>query len=163
MTHNRSTLDKHYERYSEQRMPSTELAAPSPRGTFAKLRDALGDSDGSSNSLVSSSNSDHPDAPLSHRPTTSDGVTGRLRDRLKRKSVDERRGSQDLGEKLSNLISRGRSKAKKAQAEHLDHQLSVDSGTGGLGISRNLSGSSLDLAGSGRSSLLTDGESEHEG
>jgi hypothetical protein len=149
-------------------MPSTELAAPSSRGKLSKVKNALGDSNGSSNSLASSSNSDIPDADLSLRPTTSDGVTGKLRDRLRRKSVDDRRGSQDseLGkrERLSNLISRKKNQAKNALSSDSDRQLTVDSSSNGnLGIKGNLSSSSLDLAGSGRSSLLTDGESEHEG
>lgn len=147
-------------------MPSIELAAPSPRGKLSKLKHALGDSNGSSNSLASSSNSDVPDADLTLRPTTSDGVTGKLRDRLRRKSVDDRRDSQDSGkrERLSNLIARQKSKAKNALSSDSDRQLTVDSSSNGnLGIAGNLSGSSLDLAGSGRSSLLTDGESEHEG
>ena len=113
---------------------------------------------------VSSSNSDNPDAGLSLRPTTSDGVTGKLRDKLRRKSVDDRRDSADAGKRLSNLIpSRRKSKLKKERLGDLDQQTTLDSRAGSLGISGNLSGSSLDLAGSGRSSLFTDGESEHEG
>ena len=113
--------------------------------------------------MVSSSNSDNPDADLSLRPTTSDGVTGKLRDKLRRKSVDDRRDSADAGKRLSNLIPSRRSKRKKDKQDDLDRQTTLDSQTGSLGISGNLSGSSLDLAGSGRSSLFTDGESEHEG
>ena len=146
-------------------MPSTDLAAPLPRGKLSKLKHALGDSNGSSNSLVSSSNSDAPETDLSLRPTTSHGVTGKLRDRLRRKSVENRRDSQDSGNRLSNLMSRRKSKAKKDESNELNRSSTVDSSSNGnLGISgTNLSGSSLDLAGSGRSSLLTDGESEHEG
>jgi hypothetical protein len=144
-------------------MPSTDSSAPSTRGTLARLRDKLGDSNESSNSLASSSNSDDPNADLSLRPTTSDGVAGKLRDKLRRRSVDNRRDSEDSGKRLSNLMSRSRkSKSKNALSSDLDRQLSVDSNNGNLGIS-GLSTSSLDLAGSGRSSLFTDGESEHEG
>lgn len=142
-------------------MPSTELNASSPRRTLSKLRRNLGDSNGSSNSLASSSNSDDPTADLSLRPTTSDGVTGKLRDKLRRKSVDDRRDSQDSGKRLSQLIPRRKSKAREKKSSDLDRQLSPEPGNGNLGISGiNHSGSSLDLAGSGRSSLLTDGESD---
>ena len=144
-------------------MPSTENSAPSPRGTLARLRDKLGDSNESSNSLASSSNSDDQNADLRLRPTTSEGVGTKLKDKLRRKSVDTRRDSQDSGRRLSNLMSRRRkSKSKNAASSDLDRQWSVDSNNGNLGIS-GLSTSSLNLAGSGRSSLFTDGESEREG
>jgi hypothetical protein len=148
---------------SQHKMPSTDRSAPSPRGTLARLRDKLGDSNESSNSLASSSNSDDPNADLSLRPTTSDGVGTKLRDKLRRKSVDNRRDSEDSGKRLSNLMSRSRRRKPKnvSSSDLLDRQLSVDSNNGNLGL--NLSTSSLDLAGSGGSSLLTDGESENEG
>ena len=130
---------------------------------MARLRDKLGDSNGSSNSLGSSSNSDDPNADLTLRPTTSDGVGQKLKDKLRRKSVDTRRDSEDSGKRLSNLMPRSRRSkpTNVSSSDLLDRQLSVDSNNGNLGL--NLSTSSLDLAGSGRSSLLTDGESENEG
>ena len=144
-------------------MPSTDLGAPSPRGKLSKLRRNLGDSNDSSNSLASSSNSEDPNADLTLRPTTSEGVGSKLRDRLRRKSVDDRRESTDSGKRLSNLIPRRKSKPKNSTTSDLSQQIIAQPGNGNLNLAGNLSGSSLDLAGSGRSSLLTDGESDHDG
>ena len=142
-------------------MPATDAGAPSPRGTFSRLRRNLGDSNESSNSLASSSNSDDPNASPSRRLSTADGVGVKLRDRLRRKSLDDRRGSNDSGNRLSNLMHGRKSKLKTTKADDPEQQLSADSGSGNLGLLGNQSDSSL-LAGSGRSSLLTDGESENE-
>ena len=145
-------------------MPATDLAAPLPRGKLSsKFRRKLGDSNDSSNSLASSSTSEDPNAEQSLRPSTSDGAGGRLKNRLRRKSVDDRRGSNDAGKRLSNLMPGRKDRPKKTDWNEPERQLSADSGTGNLGLLGNQSDSSIGLAGSGRSSLLTDGESDHEG
>ena len=139
-------------------------ATPSPRGTLSRLKRNLGDSNESNNSLASSSNSDDPNASSGLQPTTAEGVGRKLRARLRRRSVDDRRDSNDSGKRLSNLIPGRKNKPKKTDSDELERQSSVDSAAGnvGLGLVGNQSDSSL-LAGSGQSSLLTDGESEHEG
>ena len=144
-------------------MPATDLAAPSPRGTLSRLRRKPGDSNESSNSLASSSNSDDPSASPGLRASISEGVGRKLKDRLRRKSVDDRRGSNESRNRFSNFLLDRKNKVKETDSNGLDRQLSIDSGSGNLALYQNQSDSSLGLAGSGQSSLLTDGESEHEG
>ena len=82
---------------------------------------------------------------------------------LLRKSVDDRRGSNDSGRRLSTLLSGRRNKLKKTTSTDLEKHLSVNSSSGNLELSGNRSDSSLGLAGSGHSSILTDDNSDQEG
>ena len=137
-------------------MSSNELATPPSQGPL-NPGEGLGDSNTSSNSLVSSSNDDDPGADLSLRPTSSAGLS-KLTDRLRKKSVDERRGSNDSGRRLSTL----KNKLKKTKSKDVRPSPSFGLETGAFSLSQNQSNSSLGLASSSRSSLLTDDNSENE-
>ena len=144
-------------------MPSTGATSPSPSGALSKLRRKAGASNDSSNSLESSSNSDNPYADPALQPT--DSGLGKLRDKFRRKSVDDRggkRGSQDSGRRLSALVPNRRNKLRKVASSDLQQQSSLSSSTGNLAITGNRSDSSLGVGGSGHSSLLTDDNSENE-
>ena len=144
-------------------MASTEQPTPSPRSAFFKLRpkDTRNES---TNSLDTSSNSDDLNIDGgSLRPSTSEGST-RFRDRLRRKSVDDRRDSNDSGRRLSTLLSGRRNKLKKTPStDNLENRLRPKTSNGNLELSGNRSDSSLGLGGSGHSSLLTDDNSDSEG
>ena len=146
-------------------MPSTDLATPPPRG-LSKLRRLEGGSNHSTNSLVSSSNSDDPNTDPNLQQLNTEGGTGKLMDRLRRKSIqdDSRRGSKDTGKRISVLLPGRKNKLKKQpSSEQLERHLSTDSGAGNLALARNQSDSSLGQDGSGHSSLLSDDISDHEG
>ncbi|KAK3701386.1 hypothetical protein LTR37_015484 [Vermiconidia calcicola] len=147
-------------------MSTTDLPLPAPR-SVSKLRRKLGKNNDSSNSLAESSNDDDPNADASRRSSTSGGL-GKLKDRMRRKSVDERRRSDDSGKRLSAIIPDRKSRRlEKEKSSEFERNGSTDSGTGPAHptfmLPTSRSDSSLNLAGSGRSSLLTDDNSEHEG
>lgn len=144
-------------------MPATDVATPPSRGGLSRLRRNQGDgANDSTNSLISSSNSDDPngDSGVGLRPTSSGGI-GKLTDRLRRRSVDDRRGSDDSGKRLSALIPSRRNKLKRAKSSELKRN--AEPGSTGLPQSNNGSDSSLAQAGSGRSSLFTEDNSDIEG
>ena len=144
-------------------MPTTDSGTSSPRGALSKLRRNQGGSNNSSASLASNSNSDDPNADSERRLSTASGI-GKLKERLRRKSVDDRRGSDDSESRLSKLISSGRNSPKKTPPTDFERSLNVETSDGGnLDLSGNRSDSSLALDGSGRSSILTDDNSEPEG
>lgn len=143
-------------------MASTDQPTPSPRSAFFKLRPKDSRNE-SSNSLDTSSNSDDLNVDGGTlRPSTSEGST-RFRDRLRRKSVDDRRDSNDSGRRLSTLLSGRRNKLKKTPSTDLEKYLRPKTSNGNLELSGNRSDSSLGLDGSGHSSLLTDDNSDQEG
>lgn len=144
-------------------MPATDVATPPSRRGVSRLRRIQGEGNNdSTNSLVSSSNSDDPnaDSGVGLRPASSGGI-GKLTDRLRRRSVDDRRGSEDSAKRLSALIPGRRNKLKRAKSSDLNP--TADSPGTGLTQSNNASDSSLAQAGSGRSSLFTDDNSDIEG
>lgn len=148
-------------------MSATIDSTPSPRGALSKLRRNQGGSNNSANSLADSSNSDDPNADPERRPSTSSGI-GKLKERIRRKSVQEdRRPSADAGNRLSKVLSGRKNKLRKTPSTDLEGRLRVDesSSTGNLALSGNRSDSSLgpDLNGSGRSSILTEDNSDGEG
>jgi hypothetical protein len=142
-----------------------DLASPPSRG-IARLQRNQGSNEeqnNSTNSLVSSSNSDDPnqDSP-GLRPTSSSGI-GKLADRIRRKSVDDRRGSTDSGKRLSALIPGRRNKLKRVKSSELS-PLATPDDDGALTLQKTQSDSDISLAqeGSGRSSLFTEDNSDRE-
>lgn len=146
-------------------MPLIDLSTPPSRG-LSRLRRNHGDSDpsrnNSTNSLVSSSNSDDPngDSGVGLRPVTSGGI-GKLTDRIRRKSIDDRRSSADAGKRLSSLLSGRKHRLKRAKSSELGSSNGNADGST-LALPGNQSDSSLAQEGSGRSSLLTDDNSDPE-
>ncbi len=145
-------------------MPAPDFSTP-PGRELSKLLRRQGDSkNDSSNSLAESSNSDDPnrESGVGLRPTSSRGME-RLADRIRRRSVDDRRGSADSGKRLSSLLPAKLSKLKRTKSsEEIKAEPTPSNDT--LLLTGNQSDSSLAQEGSGRSSLLTDDNtSDHEG
>lgn len=134
------------------------MSSPSPRRALTKLRRLRDGSDNSTHSQDEDSASDEQGSNLSLQPTITGGNS--LRDRLRRKSVDDRPDSRDSGSRLSTLI---RNKFKKNDGNDSNTNLSTDGGNDSLQITGNHSASSLGVDDSGHSSLLTDDDSEQEG
>ncbi|KAI7329283.1 hypothetical protein KC315_g6232 [Hortaea werneckii] len=141
-------------------MPTIEHNTASPRRTLSKLRRNKGVANASTNSLASGS-ADGDDSSEGGLRVSMDAALEKVRGRARRKSADDRRGSDDTASKrLSGLISR-KKPASKRDKQGLERNLSAPSGEDSLSISGNRSeGSLLD---SGRSSQFTDDDSEHPG
>lgn len=141
-------------------MPTIEHNTASPRRTLSKLRRNKGVANASTNSLASGS-ADGDDSSEGGLRVSMDAALEKVRGRARRKSADERRGSDDTASRrLSGLISR-KKPASKRERQGLERNLSAPSGEDSLSISGNRSeGSLLD---SGRSSQFTDDDSEHPG
>lgn len=144
-------------------MAATESGTPSPRGALSKLRRNKGLASASTNSLVSGDGDDSSENGSGIRASI-DAAVDKVRERTRRPSDAGRRGSGDAAKRLSNLIPR-RKRGSKQEDLGLDRELGgVDGehGNGSLPVSGNRSDSSL-LSASGRSSLLTDENSDVEG
>ncbi|KAI7194908.1 hypothetical protein KC363_g1887 [Hortaea werneckii] len=141
-------------------MPTIEHNTASPRRTLSKLRRNKGVANASTNSLASGS-ADGDDSSEGGLRVSMDAALEKVRGRARRKSADDRRGSDDTASRrLSGLISR-KKPASKRDKQGLERNLSAPSGEDSLSISGNRSeGSLLD---SGRSSQFTDDDSEHPG
>ncbi|KAI6837008.1 hypothetical protein KC367_g702 [Hortaea werneckii] len=141
-------------------MPTIEHNTASPRRTLSKLRRNKGVANASTNSLASGS-ADGDDSSEGGLRVSMDAALEKVRGRARRKSADDRRGSEDTASRrLSGLISR-KKPASKRDKQGLERNLSAPSGEDSLSISGNRSeGSLLD---SGRSSQFTDDDSEHPG
>ncbi|KAI7287285.1 hypothetical protein KC345_g626 [Hortaea werneckii] len=141
-------------------MPTIEHNTASPRRTLSKLRRNKGVANASTNSLASGS-ADGDDSSEGGLRVSMDAALEKVRGRARRKSADERRGSDDTtSRRLSGLISR-KKPAFKRDKQGLERNLRAPSGEDSLSISGNRSeGSLLD---SGRSSQFTDDDSEHPG
>ncbi|KAI7427147.1 hypothetical protein KC336_g6067 [Hortaea werneckii] len=141
-------------------MPTIEHNTASPRRTLSKLRRNKGVANASTNSLASGS-ADGDDSSEGALRVSMDAALEKVRGRARRKSADDRRGSDDTASRrLSGLISR-KKPASKRDKQGLERNLSAPSGEDSLSISGNRSeGSLLD---SGRSSQFTDDDSEHPG
>ena len=148
-----------------------DQGAPSPRGALSRLRRNKGPANASTNSLASASADDNDSSEGGGGLRASmDATLERVKSRTKR-AVEDRRGSNgddgssrrgskdDSGRRLSNLIPR----RKRASKPNLERNLSAHSGDSaeGRSIASNHSDLSL-LDGSGRSSLLTDDNSDTE-
>lgn len=149
-------------------MPATDPSTPPLRG-LARLKRNPGDNgNDSTNSLVSSSNSDDPtaEAGVGLRPSSAGGI-GKLADRLRRRSVDDRRDSADAGNRLSALLPGRRNKLKRTKSSDLKVGIGAEDDICQdqlpCGLPNNHSDSSLVDGGSGRSSLFTEDNSDHEG
>ena len=136
------------------------LAEPPPRG-LSKLRSrGKGIVSASTTSLTNSSGDGDDKSALSATDngllrSSMDAAIDKVRDRTRRRSVDDRRGSDDVpGRRLSTLVSKTKRKIKGEKGSEPDRTLSVDS----FGFEGNQSDSASPLDGSGRSSLLTDDE-----
>jgi hypothetical protein len=143
-------------------MPTADLATPPSRGLSRFKRSQGNGENNSTNSLVSSSNSDDPntESGVGLRPNSSGGIA-KLADRIRRKSVDDRRGSVDSGKRLSSLLPGRRNKLKRTKSSELS-STNVEAESGATALTGNQSDSSLAEEGSGRSSLLTEDNSDHE-
>ncbi|KAI7513991.1 hypothetical protein KC347_g991 [Hortaea werneckii] len=141
-------------------MPTIDHNTASPRRTLSKLRRNKGVANASTNSLASGS-ADGDDSSEGGLRVSIDAALEKVRGRARRKSADDRRGSDDTASRrLSGLISR-KKPASKRDKQGLERNLSAPSGEDSLSISGNRSeGSLLD---SGRSSQFTDDDSEHPG
>jgi hypothetical protein len=141
----------------------------SPRGPLAKLRrNNKGDLNTSTTSLASSSGEGDDSGGDKERKVENAGLRasvetaiGKVKDRTRRGSVDgqwDRRGSEE-STRLSSLVARTKRKVRRGSIiPGGSRRGSVDTRLGnGLDLDDNQSESSL-LAGSGRSSLLTDDE-----
>ncbi|KAK5128029.1 hypothetical protein LTR85_005146 [Meristemomyces frigidus] len=147
-------------------MPTTEPNAPSPRGALSRLRRNKPGANASTNSLGNASadgdESESGGGGGQGLRASMDAAIEKVKDRTKRRSVDDRRGSDDNSTKrLTNLLPRKRRGSKQAGPE-LERNLSVVSAGDNLSFSGNRSESSL-VDDSGHSSLLTDDNSDIEG
>lgn len=143
-------------------MPATELGKPSPRGALSKLRRNKGLADASTNSVASAPVEGDDSSESTGLRASMDAAFGKVKERTRRKSVDDRRGSEDTSAKrLSGLFPRKKRRESKDKPG-LERNLSAPSGDESLFLSDNRSDSSL-LNGSGRSSLLTEDNSDVEG
>lgn len=152
-------------------MPPSESGA---LGRLSRLRRDNSDKNGSTASLGASSDGDGdaPEFGVGLKANV-DSAMERLRSKTRRTSVDERRGSGDSTKRLSKLMPGRRRGSKKntesVQSTSRDDLASRDtlerSPSGGIDntLLGNQSDSSVDLQGSGRSSLLTDDASEQDG
>jgi hypothetical protein len=103
-------------------MSAPDISTPPSRGLSRLLRNQGGSKNDSTNSLADSSNSDDPNAELGVglRPSSSRGVGDRLADRIRRRSVDDRRDSADsTKQRLSSLLPSRRNKLKRAKSSEL--------------------------------------------
>ncbi|EME84617.1 uncharacterized protein MYCFIDRAFT_203095 [Pseudocercospora fijiensis CIRAD86] len=136
------------------------LAEPSPRA-LSKLRSrGKGLVSASTTSLTNSSGDGDDKSAFSATDTgllrsSVDAAIDKVKDRTRRRSVDGRRGSDNIpGRRLSTLVSQTKRKIRGEKASAPERTLSVDSS----GFDGNQSDSASPLDGSGRSSLLTDDE-----
>ena len=140
-------------------MPSTELQTPSPRN-LSRLRRNKDVANASTNSLASGS-ADGDDSSEGGLRASMDAALDKVRERARRKSVDDRRGSDDTANRrLSGLFPR-KKKASRKGSRGPERNLSTPAGDDKLSISGNRSESSL--LDSGHSSLFTDDASDQEG
>jgi len=140
-------------------------------GRLSRLRRDNSDKNESTTSLGVSSESEGHEAGVGLKAGV-DSAMSRLRSKTRRTSVDDRRGSGDSSKRLSKLMpGRRRGSKKTTSTDDLEPRLSSDNVdrplSRGSGLNSNLLGnqsdSSVDLHGSGRSSLLTDDASEQDG
>jgi len=151
-------------------MPATEQplgAIPSSRSVSRLRRHGKHDTNNDSDSRTSSAGDDSTD-PADMKKSSMDAAIDKVRERA-RKSVDERRGSDDSASqtRFSALITRKlKRKEKDKDKDSLSARnstLVVDSGESGeLALSDARSDGSL-LDEDGHSSLLTDDGSDNEG
>ncbi|KAK4893045.1 hypothetical protein LTR27_008582 [Elasticomyces elasticus] len=149
-------------------MPSTESGRASPIRALSRLRRNK-DPSTSSISLASGSGDGEESAEAGGMRATMDAAMSKLKERTKRDG-DSRRSSKDDGSgRLNNLISR-RKRGSRQDDDGLERRLSALSGEASnsnpdlSSIAGNRSNLSLPGGNdSGRSSLLTDDDSEIEG
>ncbi|KAK5174752.1 uncharacterized protein LTR77_001835 [Saxophila tyrrhenica] len=147
-------------------MSAPDVNTPPSRGLSRLLRNQGDSKNNSTNSLVDSSNSDdqNPESAVGLRPGSSRGVGERLADRIRRKSVDDRRDSAESAKRLSSFIPSRRNKLKRNKSSERQAESREPSPVNeSLTLAGNQSDSSLAQEGSGRSSLLTDDNSDQEG
>ncbi|KAK4546674.1 hypothetical protein LTR36_001892 [Oleoguttula mirabilis] len=143
-------------------MAATESNAPSPRGALSRMRRNKGTANTSTNSLgTGSADGDDPESGGGLRASM-DAAIEKVKDRTKRRSVDDRRGSDDPSiKRLAGFLPRKKREEKK-DASGREPSLSAQSAGDSVLLSGNRSETSL-LDDSGHSSLLTDDNSDNEG
>jgi hypothetical protein len=143
-------------------MPSSsDVGTPSPRSsTLSKLKLEKSQTNTSTNSLNSTTSEDA--ASSQGLRASMDATFGKMRDRKRRKSTDERQGSKDSGRRLSALIPGRRKRASRQDSEGMEKSVGKDSAIDSSGLPGNQSSSSLGMDESGRSSLFTDDNSDAE-
>lgn len=143
-------------------MPATEPNTPPPRGALSRLRRNKGLANASANSFGAGSTDGDESEPGGGLRASMDAAIGKVKERTKRRSVDDRRGSDDTSTKrLSALLPRKR-RGSKQDVSGPERNLSAVSTNDSLAGSGNHSESSL-VDDSGHSSLLTDDNSDVEG
>lgn len=142
-------------------MPATEQGTPSPRGALSKLRRNKGPTNASTSSLANGSGDGEDSSEGGGLRASMDAAFEKVKERTRRKSVDDRRGSDDASARRLSSIIPHRKRASKVDAPGLQRNLSAQSGDN-LSFTGNRSESSL-LDDSGHSSLLTDDNSDVEG
>lgn len=132
---------------------------PSPRGSLSKLRRNKAPTNSSSHSLLTGSADGDDSSEGAGLRASVDAAIDKVKQRARRRSVDDRCGSEESsGNRLSSLLAR-RKRSPKKSSSGLERHLSAQSGGS---LSGNHSDSSL-VDESGRSSLLTDDNSDIEG
>lgn len=144
-------------------MPSTETGTSSPRGALSRLKRNKGLVNASNNSLGAGSadGDDYSEGGKGIRASM-DAALEKVKDKTKRRSVDDRRGSEDMSSKRLSSFIPGKKRASKKDAPGLERNLSAQSAGDSVSFISNRSETSL-LDESGHSSLLTDDNSDMEG
>lgn len=139
-------------------MAATDVE-PSPRGSLSKLRRGKGPTNSSSHSLLAGSPDGDDSSEGAGIRASVDAAIDKVKQRARRRSVDDRRGSEESsGKRLSGLFPR-RKRSPNKGSSGLERHLTAQSGGS---LSGNHSDSSL-VDESGRSSLYTDDNSDIEG
>ena len=145
-------------------MLSADRGSPSPRRSYGKLRRNKGLDEARTDSMASSSADGDDGIESGGLRASVDGAMDKVKKRVRRLSVDDRNVDGESGpRRLSKILSRRkRSPIKDGLSSDMQRNLSSDSGFGNMDLSANRSDSSLLLNESGRSSLLTEDNSDHD-